>query len=398
MDVLTTLFSELAGLALLVSQGLLAALALILLLPLIEMTLALVEAAWRGAQRVGGYDPDAGTPYSLYPQDRPPSLVRRWLRRFAWLSVSLILALALAGRILNSHYFEPMIRRAMGHIGERMAADCTFDDVSGSLWQGDLRLTEFRLKSWENARDPRFSLAADELAVRLDLRSLLWQQPRFTRVSLDGLQAEILRGEPAAEMRHSQAYAIDRLELTDAQVRIAPRATGPAVTVEIPTWQTRSFRSRLPWYDLLFQSAGVARLGTCQLQLEPATPELAGSVVRWQIDQLPVDLLREEHTVPSPREGETVNLRGRFTPFDARHGALMLYLVPPSAEKGTESARLSRSEPSPEEPYSTHSTEIDFNASDFHRRSTLRATPVPASLREILSPEPSIAQDQAIGD
>lgn len=180
------------------------------------LTVPLLAALALGVEALGVLVLGVGTAL-VRPRSSARPLLVRWWRRFVWTTTA-VLGLVLAGLVLvDLLLFETGVRLALDQVEQRSGIDIGFERARGSVFTGRLELTGVTAR--RGGPGAEFSLAVREVVLDVDMTKIFRREVPLELVRVDGVRGDIVRrgGGPAPRPQH--AFAVDRVELTDIDVR-----------------------------------------------------------------------------------------------------------------------------------------------------------------------------------
>lgn len=212
-----------------------------------------------------------------------------WGRRLRRLTLGAAAAVGLAFILLQTVFFQPVVRRIAAAAKARSGIELTFARASGNLLGGRVVLHESRAV---RSTDPAavFDVTAREMEVDVRLLGLLGG-----RVSIESIRVSGARGTytrvMGVERPPRKDYRADVLLLEDAEIAwTLKRADKPDfhLPVKIERLEARPFSARDAAYSALFQSKGRGTLAGA-----PFTISDEGGHATWTAERLPVKLLAD---------------------------------------------------------------------------------------------------------
>lgn len=191
-------------------ESLLLVVAELLTVPLLAALALLVEAA--GVLVLG-----VGTAV-VRPRSSTRPLLVRWWRRVVWTTTG-VLGLLLAGLVfIDLVLFETGVRLALDQVEQRSGIDVGFERARGSVFTGRLELSGVTAR--RSGAGAEFSLAVRELVLDVDMTKIYRREVPLELVRVEGVRGDFVRrGGGQAPPRPSHAFTVERIELTDVELR-----------------------------------------------------------------------------------------------------------------------------------------------------------------------------------
>ena len=220
-----------------------------------------------------------------------PVLVR-WWRRVVWTTTS-VLGLVLVGLVLvDLLLFEQGVRLALDQVEQRSGVDLAFERARGSVFTGRLELTGVTARRTGAGTD--FSLNVREVVLDVDMLKIFRSAVPLELVRVAGVRGEIVRHDARRGPTPQHAFAIDRLELADVEVRFEDEIGAPfqSLPIQFEHFNVAPLRSEYAMVDVLCRSdargqargyafaAGGGTWRTGGIPLGPAAHKL-GPAGRW---------------------------------------------------------------------------------------------------------------------
>ena len=226
------------------------------------------------------------------PRSSTRPLLVRWWRRVVWTTTG-VLGFVLVGLLfVDLVLFEQGVRLALDQVEQRSGVDVTLERARGSVFTGRLELSGVTARRTGAGTD--FSLSVREVVLDVDMLQIFRSAVPLELVRVAGVRGEIVRHDAAGGPRPQHAFAIDRLELADVELRFEDEIGAPfqSLPIQFEHFTVAPLRSEYAMLDVLCGSdargqargyafaAGGRSWRTGGIPLGPAAHKL-GPAGRW---------------------------------------------------------------------------------------------------------------------
>lgn len=206
-------------------------------------------------------------------------------RRLRRLTLGAAAALGLAIILLQTVFFQPIVRRIARAVQARAGIELTFKEASGNLLAGRVLLHDAVAR---RSSDPAatFDVAAREMEVDVRLLSLLSGEVSIESVRVTGARGSYTRMSDV-ERPPRKGFLADVLRVEDLEVSWTlkrPDAPDFTLPLRVDRLEARPFSSRDAAYSVLFRSETKGTLAGAPFALKDGD---------WAVEDLPVRLLAD---------------------------------------------------------------------------------------------------------
>ncbi len=204
------------------------------------------------------------------PFSRKLSKVFRVLA-LVWIAVSLV---AVGGLfVIDKYYFKESVRVIFDVVERKAGVEVEFSDAQGSLFGGELRLSDFHIKRTGHEIS-NFDITAREFSADIEVMKLLRKNYRFQNVSISGVSGNYERiGIPVDTDKSNiettkdkirfvykttvpiRRFSVQELDVKDVAIDFLDKTRLDReirMDVVIDTCHTEQFGSHSPLYSVLF--------------------------------------------------------------------------------------------------------------------------------------------------
>lgn len=224
------------------------------------------------------------SPISVYRQKR------HWWRRISLAMAVLLIVSLLVLVTINYLYFEEAVRFMLDKVKARVDIDVTFTTATGNFFSGRAILKDARIRRTFDEKS-NFDLTAEEIAVDLDLLALLTFRYSLEYLHVSNLKGTFERKGKIDRATPRRTYTIDKLIIKNLEMTITDLTRGGqpiVVPLKIDNLVSRSFRSRMVIFDLLFKTSMNGLINQAPFTVETHIGE-EEYTAEWTLHQLSVD-------------------------------------------------------------------------------------------------------------
>ncbi|MHC4213172.1 MAG: AsmA family protein [Planctomycetota bacterium] len=233
----------------------------------------------------------------------------RFVRILALGCLGLFVLIMIILVILNSFYYETILRRILKRIEHKTNIKVEFQAAQGNLFKGVADMTNVTIVRKDHHLS-NFDINADLLFVDLSMKHLVSKEAVFEEVILNKAQGKFERlrvpqktgplnieisykvGDKEATLP-KRKFRVDQLIIEDANLAVTDRAYPDKeikAAVEIDSLRTAPLLSHWPVYYLLFESRISGRLNGQPFGIERDSTE-SKNQSRWYARELPVEFM-----------------------------------------------------------------------------------------------------------
>lgn len=210
-----------------------------------------------------------------------------WLRRVGKVCLGVAGFLATGLLLLNTFFFEPVLRWSLDRAREKTGVDVRFESATGSFLSGSVTLRKVTVQRTDAVRS-NIDLTIGDAKADVSILSLMQSHVRLEGLRLVDVKGSYQRARVNLPRRD---FTIDTLMIENAVVDLKePDVDAPALPLKIDRLECRPLRRDTALFDLLFRSNGQGTIAGAPFEIQShATPD--GRTTTWRAKDVPVGFL-----------------------------------------------------------------------------------------------------------